>query len=101
MVKFFEKNHEILAAAAIWDQWVNKETGEVLESFSILTDNASLFVKKIGHDREPVFIKDTFFEEWLSCPETKGELLIKSLRSNKAQYDYDVAVDRPLKSKKK
>ena len=97
MVQFFDKGEHILAAAGIYDEWVNKETGEVLESFTILTDDPPSFVNKVGHDRCPVFIGKKYFEEWLNPAKVAPEQLLKRLRSNVQKIEFDVAKHRPMR----
>jgi len=98
MVRFFPKSGEILAAAGIWEQWISKKDGEVIESFSILTDDPIPFVKKTGHDRSPVFLKPSAFDEWLGDEEKDSKTLVQFLRDNRADLDLGVEVDRPMKA---
>ena len=65
MVSFHESNMNWLMAAGIWDEWTNKDTGEVIESFSIITTKPLPFVETTGHDRSPLFLKSAAAEEWL------------------------------------
>ncbi len=96
MVQFFLKSQGLLAAAGIYDIWANKETGEVLESFSILTDAPPPFVADIGHDRCPIFLKESAFGEWLSEGKKDPKTLLQLLQKNRADLDLDVKIDRPL-----
>jgi len=51
--------------AGIWDRWVNPDTGEIIESFAILTAPANNLMQKIGHHRSPVIIPREREQEWL------------------------------------
>lgn len=64
-VRFSEKKNQILVAAGIWEEWISKEDGEVIESFAIITDDPIPFVEKMGHGRSPLFISDKAFQSWL------------------------------------
>ena len=86
-----------MTAAGIWDQWVNKETGEVLESFSIITDEPPEFIEKMGHDRCPVFLKDEAFSDWVE-PKTKKPDELKSILGEfRQKIDFAVTNDRPMR----
>lgn len=60
-----EKNRPF-AMAGVWDSWVNKETGEVTSSFSIITTVANELLHKIGHHRSPVILTQDNEQRWLS-----------------------------------
>ena len=54
------------AFAGIWDRWVDKETGEVVTSFSIITTVANDLMQRIGHHRSPVILDKSQERAWLS-----------------------------------
>ena len=54
------------AMAGVWDDWVNKETGEVSSSFAIITTVANQLLQKIGHHRSPVILSEDQEKDWLS-----------------------------------
>ena len=43
----FRKDHQPISIAGLWDEWVNKNTGEVFNSFSIITTKANHLMKFI------------------------------------------------------
>lgn len=99
MVAFHDKNDELITAAAIWEAWTDQKTGEVIESFSIITDDPIPYVyKSIKHDRSPLFLKPAAFEEWLDTEGSKKEPKdwVKFLRKNTAELDLEASVDRPM-----
>ena len=55
-----------LALAGIWDEWVDKSSGEVLFSFAILTTTPNALIRKIGHHRSPVVLSEEDEKKWLS-----------------------------------
>ncbi len=65
MVSFHRSDIDWLMAAGIWDEWTNKETGEVIESFSIITSTPLPFVEATGHDRSPLFLGIESAKVWL------------------------------------
>jgi putative SOS response-associated peptidase YedK len=98
MVQFHEPEDSVLYAAAIWDSWTNKETGEVIESFSIITGEPPKFIADIGHDRCPVFVTKDIADQWLEPVKKPADELIKLLNENSARLHLTVDIDRPLKS---
>jgi len=59
------KDHGTFGFAGLWDRWTDKETGEVIESCTILTAAACDLLKPIHH-RTPLIIKEEDLDEWLS-----------------------------------
>lgn len=98
MVAFSQPNHEALFAAGIYDHWVDKKTGEVIDSFAILTSPALEFVKRIGHERSPIFLPQEAFKHWLA-PETKNpQHLLSFLKEHRLNPPLMVEKDRPMKA---
>lgn len=97
MVAFHGSKDQLLAAAGIFDEWVNPETGEVLESFSIVTTQPSSFVEETGHDRQPVFPASEIWDRWLDPSEKNGEKLKSLLESHPAQLEFAVSDDREMR----
>ncbi len=55
----------MLAAAALWDEWKNRETGERLKSCTMIVGEPNELAGEI-HGRMPVFLAQEQFEPWLS-----------------------------------
>ena len=97
MVSFHNPNHTLLTAAGLYDEWVNKETGQVIESFSIITSEPPDFVSKVGHDRCPIFLHKKDFNFWMDPKNNDGLALSNFLLQQKIIPDLTVQIDRPLK----
>jgi len=54
-----------MALAGIWDEWANKETGEIFHSFSIITTTPNKVIQQIGHHRSPVILHENDERKWL------------------------------------
>ena len=52
--------------AGLYENWMDAETGELVESCTIITRPA---YKELGHihDRMPVILPEGYFEDWLDC----------------------------------
>ncbi len=53
------------AIAGIWDEWANKETGEISRGFSIITTTANELLQKLPHHRSPVILDQRAEKKWL------------------------------------
>ena len=73
------KTVQVFAMAGVWDAWTDKNTGEVIESCSIITTTATGGLEKI-HARMPVIIPPDHYTAWIentSCPTRDFENLLK------------------------
>ncbi|MFD2247204.1 SOS response-associated peptidase [Pontibacter ruber] len=68
------KNEELFSFAGLWDEWLDKDTGEVLHTYTIITTDANDLVKPI-HDRMPVILSPEAEELWLDEYGTQEDLL--------------------------
>ncbi|MEQ8205596.1 MAG: SOS response-associated peptidase [Woeseia sp.] len=59
---------EPLAFAGLWESWHNKETGETLQSTTIVTTAANDFMQQL-HLRMPVIVEPELADAWLQCDE--------------------------------
>jgi putative SOS response-associated peptidase YedK len=88
---------ETLFAATIWESWLNKETGELIDSTSILTDEPIDFVQRMGHDRSPVFLSTEAALQWTRLSADPSEM-IEFLRTHRLRSNtWSVTVDREMK----
>ena len=74
------RNNEPFALAGIYDQWLNKETGELITTVSIVTTSANSIMQKIHNTKKrmPVILPRSKESEWIdqTVPAGKaGELL--------------------------
>ena len=54
----------LLAVAGLWESWTDRETGEVIESVTLLTTSANPVVRPVHH-RMPVFLSRADWDLWL------------------------------------
>lgn len=99
IVQFYRKD-EILLAAGIYNEWVNKETGEVIPSFAIVTKEPYPFIEKAGHDRSPLFLNEETSKVWLENENEEPEGLREYLLNSYEKFDtFEVEKVRELKAK--
>ncbi|XGC79454.1 SOS response-associated peptidase family protein [Bdellovibrio bacteriovorus] len=90
---------KILHAAGIWDRWKDATTGEVVESYAILTSPPYPFIAKAGHDRSPIFIKESAIHEWVSLQSKDPKEIKQFLRDHWESLDnFSVTKVRALKT---
>lgn len=76
---FALNDDSLFAFAGIWDQWNDEQTGEVLESFAIVTVDPSEWMAKY-HDRMGIILKPRDYQRWLE-ESLEHNLLVDLLRS--------------------
>ncbi len=75
---FYLKEKEVFGFAGLWEEWLDKESGEMLETCTIITTEANDVLKPV-HDRMPVILKPESYDEWLDTKEKNTENLQKFL----------------------
>jgi len=63
---YMENKARPFALAGIYDEWTNKETGEIFSSFAIITTRPNQLMQKIPHHRMPVILEEKHYKEWLN-----------------------------------
>jgi putative SOS response-associated peptidase YedK len=76
-LRFTSPEQYPLALAGLWEHWRRLDTGETVESYTIITTTANDFMAPI-HDRMPVILGKSDWEAWLN-PETGNPLLLQSM----------------------
>ncbi len=56
---------EPFGLAALWEHWTDKESGDALETTTLITTAANDFMQPL-HDRMPVIVQSTTADDWLS-----------------------------------
>ncbi|MBF8963014.1 SOS response-associated peptidase [Pontibacter sp. FD36] len=91
------KNEELFSFAGLWDEFIDKSTGEILHTYTIITTDANDLVKPI-HDRMPVILSPEAEELWLDEHETQDDLLslLKPFEADKMkEYPVSTLVNSP------
>jgi putative SOS response-associated peptidase YedK len=66
-----KKSQEPLPVAGLWSEWLDKETGEIINSFTIITTKANELLAKIHNNprlkepRMPVILHEETINDWL------------------------------------
>lgn len=64
-------NNELFAFGGIWSEWVDKNTGEIVKSYSIVTTAANELMAEIHNNKKrmPVILNPNNEKEWLGGQE--------------------------------
>ncbi len=57
-------DQELFAFAGIWNRWLNRETGEEIPTFAIITMDANPFMRQL-HDRMPAVLPAEEAHRWI------------------------------------
>jgi putative SOS response-associated peptidase YedK len=91
------KHNNLFAFAGLWEHW-KSETGEILESCTIIVTHANELVDSI-HDRMPVILHPNDYETWLSPWESATDHLAALLKPYPAEqmtaYSVSTGVNNP------
>lgn len=74
---------EPLALGGLWDEWTNKATGEVVNSFTIVTTAANVLMQKIHNNpklkeaRMPLILNEDEADKWLAASVKEAKEMIK------------------------
>ena len=69
-----------MTVAGLWSEWLDKETGELVNSFTIVTTKANSLLKsihnnpKLSESRMPVILEENDIETWLSPIRSEEDL---------------------------
>lgn len=77
---FYLKEKDVFGFAGLWSEWTDKESGEVIETCTIITTEANSVLESV-HDRMPVILKEKDYDDWLDEKEDDTDYLQKLLAS--------------------
>lgn len=71
------KDEKIFSLAGVWSEWVDRTTGEVFQTYSVLTTRANPLMEKIHNSKKrmPVILTRENEQRWLDPTLTKEEVL--------------------------
>lgn len=84
---FRKQNASLFAFAGLWEHWSDDESGEEIDSFTILTGPPNELVEPI-HDRMPVILEQDHFDFWLD-PANEDTDALEELLGPISPEDYE------------
>lgn len=86
-INIFEKNNDLLFTPCLFDIWKSQDEKVIIQSFSIITQEATLDIKQLGHQRRPTHIESKDIKKWLEPNYSNPQELIHLLKAkNKFHY---------------
>jgi putative SOS response-associated peptidase YedK len=73
-VVYLKDGQHPFALAGIWDMWLDQATGEMINSFAVITTVANDLMQKIGHHRSPVVLSRDQEEAWIDPDMSLGDV---------------------------
>jgi putative SOS response-associated peptidase YedK len=92
---FYLKEKEVFGFAGLWEEWLDKQTGELLETCTIITTEANEILKAV-HDRMPVILMAESYDEWLDTKVKDTNRLQELLKPYPAKEMSSHAVSRSV-----
>jgi putative SOS response-associated peptidase YedK len=70
-------NADVFSIAGIWDSWTDRQTGEMLRTFSVLTVAANPLMEKVHNEKKrmPVILGAEQEQRWLKADLSKEEII--------------------------
>ncbi len=75
---FYLNDKEVFGFAGLYEEWLDKQTGELLETCTIITTEANEVLKPV-HERMPVILRAENYDEWLDSKGKNTDKLQKLL----------------------
>jgi putative SOS response-associated peptidase YedK len=88
---FYLREKEVFGFAGLWEEWIDRESGELTETCTIIT-TASNDVLKPVHDRMPVILDETDYDRWLD----EKEIDINRLQKLLVPYPAPLMTSHPV-----
>jgi putative SOS response-associated peptidase YedK len=95
---FYLTEKDVFGFAGLYEEWLDKESGELVETCTIITTEANEVLEPV-HDRMPVILKAEDYDLWLDekekNPERLQNLLVPFPASEMASHAVGKAVNSP------
>lgn len=96
MMEFSRTDGRILYGAGIYDETVDKKTGEIYQGLALVLTTPSDFVLRVGHHRQPLFLKASAARAWLSESEMNPQDAMDILLHESEEPPLHAEVNRPM-----
>ena len=95
---FYLREKDVFGFAGLWEEWTDKQTGELIETCTIITTEANEVLEPV-HDRMPVILKANNYDQWLDEKEKNTErlknLLVPYPSNEMGSHAVSKAVNKP------
>ena len=97
VIKVAQESEEPYFAVGMWSEWTDKKSGEVYETFALITDDPYKYFFEHGHDRSIFIIPKSQHDSWLFDKDITPEWRFNFLRENRTSLNWKASVVRELK----
>jgi putative SOS response-associated peptidase YedK len=84
VLEFHPRDRQDMLVPCLWDRW--EQSGEILHSFALITDEPPQEVAAAGHDRCPINLTRSAAEAWLSPEGRDASELLELLEQRQQPY---------------
>ncbi|MEZ5428358.1 MAG: SOS response-associated peptidase [Pyrinomonadaceae bacterium] len=96
---FHLKDRDLFGFAGLWEEWLDRDSGEVVETCAIITTEANRLVRPV-HARMPVIIGPGDYEKWLDAggktdPAELDRMLSSEINEELESYAVSPSVNNP------
>ena len=84
VLEFHPRDRQDMLVPCLWDRW--EQSGEILHSFALITDEPPQEVAAAGHDRCPINLTRSAAEAWLSPQGRHASELLEVLEQRQQPY---------------
>lgn len=96
VVSFQKEDRENYYVIGLWEQWLDKKTGEIVETCTLLTDGPYQYFFERGHDRSVISINEESFKELIQG-KMKYKETFEYIRDKRVSHEWKYEVIRDLK----
>jgi putative SOS response-associated peptidase YedK len=95
LITFYPDDHDIMWAPMIYDTWRSEEGEFEFSSFAIITNDPPDEIDEMGHDRCPIFLKESKVSDWLKPEKLSKQQVYEILsQQEKTHFKHDFNVSR-------
>lgn len=93
MISFFPQTKELesreyMLVPCLYDNWFSADKKKIIQSFAIISGEATPKVAELGHNKAPLSLKEESLATWLS-PEQSSKDSIKNILNDRNYSDFD------------
>lgn len=94
------KEQPLLFMAGIFQPWTDKETGETMDTFSIVTTKANAFMEQIHNKKKrmPTILTETQASDWLNPSLSESKIMELASSAYDASYMNAYTIDKSFRT---
>ena len=94
------KEQTLFYMAGIYQPWTDKETGETMDTFSIVTTKANAFMEQIHNKKKrmPTILTETLASDWLNPSLSESKIMELASSAYDASYMNAYTIDKSFRT---